>query len=38
VSEILNDPPSRASNECTRLVMPVGTIHVATARASRSAL
>lgn len=37
VSEIRNEPPSRASNACTWLVMPVGTIHVATARASRSA-
>ena len=37
VSEIRNEPPSRASNACTWLVMPVGTIHVATTRASRSA-
>jgi len=36
VSEILNEPPSRGSNACTWLVIPVGTIHVATARASRS--
>jgi hypothetical protein len=35
LSEIRNPP--RASNACTWLVMPVGTIHVATARASRSA-
>ena len=32
LSEIRNEPPSRASNTCTWLVMPVGTIHVATAR------
>jgi hypothetical protein len=37
VSEIRNEPPSRASNPCTWLVMPVGTIQVATARASSSA-
>jgi hypothetical protein len=37
VSEIRNEPPSRASNAWTWLVMPVGTFHVATARASRSA-
>jgi hypothetical protein len=34
VSEIRNEPSSRASNACTWLVMPAGTIHVATARAS----
>jgi hypothetical protein len=37
VSEIRNEPPSRASNACTWLVMPAGTIHIATARASSSA-
>jgi len=37
VSEIRNEPPSRGSNACAWLVMPVGTIHVATARASSSA-
>ena len=37
VSEIRNAPPSRASNACTWLVMPVGTTQVATDRGSRSA-
>src|SRR5688572_23240311 len=37
VSEIRNEPPSRGLKACTWLVMPVGTIHVATARALRSA-
>jgi hypothetical protein len=37
VSEIRSEPPSRASNACTWLVMPVGTIHVATACVLRSA-
>jgi hypothetical protein len=37
VSEIRNEPPSRASNACTWLVIPVGTFQVATARGSRSA-
>src|SRR5207244_1213664 len=30
VSEIRNEPPSRGSNVCTWLVMPVGTIQIAT--------
>jgi len=34
---IRNEPPSRGSNAGTWLVMPAGTIHVATARASSSA-
>jgi hypothetical protein len=37
VSEIRNEPPSRASNACTWQVMPLGTFHFTTARASRSA-
>ena len=37
VREIRNEGPSRALNPYSLLVMPVGTIHVATARIERSA-
>jgi hypothetical protein len=37
VREIRNEPPSLASKTWIRLVIPVGTIHVATALASSSA-
>jgi len=37
VSEIRNEPSSLASNSCTWLDMPVGTLHVAIAPASTSA-
>jgi hypothetical protein len=38
VSEIRNDPLSRASNSCRRQVMPSGTFHLAIARVKKRAI